>query len=283
MYNGITGMLGSDKGKEAQREYASQDTQKAIDDLINNYGITNPAVIIFVADIMNQYGNGIPATKQAAANACKGDNNVIGGLDKAITAIKGVLSSYNTYSNRRSKTYNYLKNLDSQGKFSEAGLTDQGEAGNSVAGNGQYAFPVRGHILISADWGGGGAHGYSSSAHNGIDLACSTGTKIYACTDGTVTYKSTSGGFGNHVMQNAADGNLIVYGHMSAFNGGNRTVKKGDLIGYVGSTGNSTGPHLHLGITSSGESGLYNANWQKGKNPASFLGIPYQKNVYIDM
>lgn len=81
--------------------------------------------------------------------------------------------------------------------------------------------------------------------HTGIDYAAPTGTPIYAPADGTVTWKGWKGGYGHTIMIIHANGVETLYGHMSAYAPIGNTVKAGEVIGYVGSTGRSTGPHLH--------------------------------------
>ena len=82
--------------------------------------------------------------------------------------------------------------------------------------------------------------------HSGLDFRASHGTPIYAATDGKVTFAGRNGGYGNFVRVSHA-GNLATgYAHMSKIAVRNGTsVKRGQVIGYVGSTGLSTGPHLH--------------------------------------
>lgn len=87
---------------------------------------------------------------------------------------------------------------------------------------------------------------------NGIDFAAPKGTPIYAVADGTILIAKSSGyngGYGLYVVENYPNGTQSMYAHMSkvvAVQGSN--VKQGDLIGYVGSTGKSTGPHLHFEV-----------------------------------
>ncbi len=85
--------------------------------------------------------------------------------------------------------------------------------------------------------------------HEGIDIGAATGTEIHACDGGTVILAEEYGGYGNCVIVQQDSGHQVYYAHQSAFNvvEGQR-VEKGDVIGYVGSTGWSTGPHLHLGV-----------------------------------
>ncbi len=81
--------------------------------------------------------------------------------------------------------------------------------------------------------------------HTGIDYAAPTGTPIRAAADGMITFKGWKGGYGHTVMVVHANGVETLYGHMSAFSQLTGSVRAGDIIGYVGSSGRSTGPHLH--------------------------------------
>ncbi|MBP3683427.1 MAG: peptidoglycan DD-metalloendopeptidase family protein [Oscillospiraceae bacterium] len=90
--------------------------------------------------------------------------------------------------------------------------------------------------------------------HNGIDMAAPQGTPIYATRDGKVTKTAyQAGGAGNYVSINHLDGFSSIYMHMTHYVvKKDQTVKAGQIIGYVGSTGISTGPHLHFGISYAG-------------------------------
>lgn len=85
--------------------------------------------------------------------------------------------------------------------------------------------------------------------HNGIDIPAPYGTPIYATADGIVGRAQRLGGYGNYVEINHGNEIQTRYGHMSRFvvRPGER-VKKGEVIGYVGSTGRSTGNHLHYEV-----------------------------------
>lgn len=89
--------------------------------------------------------------------------------------------------------------------------------------------------------------------HNGIDVPNPTGTPIYATADGTVGRAQWVGGYGNYVEINHGNEMQTRYGHMSAraVEPGT-TVRRGQIIGYVGSTGRSTGPHLHYEVRIAG-------------------------------
>ena len=90
--------------------------------------------------------------------------------------------------------------------------------------------------------------------HNGIDMACPRGTPIYATRAGTVTTASyQAGGAGYYVSINHGDGFSSIYMHMTNYVvSSGQSVAAGQLIGYVGSTGVSTGPHLHFGVSYAG-------------------------------
>jgi len=92
-----------------------------------------------------------------------------------------------------------------------------------------------------------------SEAHQGIDIASGLGIPVVATADGTVVQSGWSGGYGNLVQINHGNGIETLYGHNSqlAVSVG-QTVKKGQLISYVGSTGISTGPHVHYEIRENG-------------------------------
>lgn len=92
-------------------------------------------------------------------------------------------------------------------------------------------------------------------AHLGTDFAAPRGRKIYAAGDGRVEFVGRRGGYGNCTIIRHPNGYKTLYGHQSRFKPGlkrGQRVKKGDLIGYVGSTGLSSGPHLHLGVYKNG-------------------------------
>ena len=88
------------------------------------------------------------------------------------------------------------------------------------------------------------------SMHYGVDFAAPKGTPIYATRSGTITIATYSSTAGNYVQINHGDGYASVYMHMTNYVVKvGQYVKAGELIGYVGSTGRSTGPHLHFGIS----------------------------------
>ena len=91
------------------------------------------------------------------------------------------------------------------------------------------------------------------STHTGLDIACSSGTPIKATADGTVTFAEYNGSYGNLIKVDHGNGVETWYAHCSKLIGTvGQTVKAGDVIALVGSTGNSTGAHLHLEVRING-------------------------------
>ncbi len=88
-----------------------------------------------------------------------------------------------------------------------------------------------------------------SHFHTGLDFAAPTGTPIMAVASGTITEVGYSGAYGDRTVETLADGTELWYCHQNSFGTSiGATVKPGQLIGYIGSTGNVTGPHLHLEV-----------------------------------
>lgn len=90
---------------------------------------------------------------------------------------------------------------------------------------------------------------YSSGYHTGLDFAAPSGTPIMSIANGVVTEVGYDGSYGNKVVVTLEDGTELWFAHMSAFGtSAGETVRAGEVIGYVGSTGNSTGPHVHVEV-----------------------------------
>jgi len=91
--------------------------------------------------------------------------------------------------------------------------------------------------------------------HAGLDFAAPQGTPIYATADGTVTTAgNTNNGYGNHVVINHGYGYETLYGHMVKVKARpGQAVKRGEVIGWIGSTGKSTGPHCHYEVHKNGQ------------------------------
>ncbi|MGX7896327.1 M23 family metallopeptidase [Tsuneonella sp. HG222] len=91
-------------------------------------------------------------------------------------------------------------------------------------------------------------------SHKGIDLGAPTGTPVYATADGTVAMAEYYSSYGNYIQLQHGGNMETRYAHLSGYNvAAGQKVRKGDLIGFVGSTGRSTGPHLHYEVRVDGD------------------------------
>jgi len=126
--------------------------------------------------------------------------------------------------------------------------------GDNPPSNAKWVTPVSNYRLTSAF--GMRKHPVLGVVrmHNGIDMACAAGTPIYATRAGTVTRTAyQASGAGNYVSINHLDGFSSIYMHMTHYVvSQGQSVSQGQLIGYVGNTGISTGDHLHFGISYAG-------------------------------
>lgn len=141
---------------------------------------------------------------------------------------------------------------------SSSGSSSSGSSSVIVPSGSGFAWPTPGFVNLSSEW----FEDREVYNHGGIDIAGAgiMGTPVVAAADGTVVATNSScthnwgksyscgcgGGYGNYVMISHAGGKMTVYGHLTSLTvSSGQSVSRGQIIGYVGSTGNSTGPHLH--------------------------------------
>ena len=126
--------------------------------------------------------------------------------------------------------------------------------GENPPSNATWIEPVSGYTISSPFGNRKSPTAGASSNHKGVDMACPSGTPIYATRAGTVTVASyQAGGAGYYVSINHGDGFASIYMHMTRYVvSKGQSVAQGELIGYVGSTGIATGPHLHFGVSYGG-------------------------------
>ena len=140
--------------------------------------------------------------------------------------------------------------------------------GFAYTGNGQFAWVVPSSKIITSPFGYRTSPIFGGSEfHKGIDISASGGAPIVAAESGVVVYAQyNSGGFGNCVVINHGSGLMTLYAHMSSYSVSvGQGVSKGQGIGAVGSTGWSTGNHLHFQVTNNGD--IYNGV----VNPLNYL------------
>ena len=129
----------------------------------------------------------------------------------------------------------------------------QGASDNWVQGTGQLGWPVSGEITspygyrVHPIWG-------TTIYHSGIDIGVDEGTPVHAADGGVVVWSGWMGGYGYAVVIDHGNGLSTLYGHNSelAVDEG-QSVAKGQVISYAGSTGNSTGPHVHFEVRLNGD------------------------------
>lgn len=141
---------------------------------------------------------------------------------------------------------------------SSSGSSSSGSSSVIVPSGSGFAWPTPGFVSRSSEW----FEDREVYNHGGIDIAGAgiMGTPVVAAADGTVIATNSScthnwgksyscgcgGGYGNYVMISHAGGKMTVYGHLTSLTvSSGQSVSRGQIIGYVGSTGYSTGPHLH--------------------------------------
>ncbi len=150
--------------------------------------------------------------------------------------------------------------IDEQQKIQES----LNEVTGNLVGTGNFIWPVPGYYKLSSKFGYRWHPVYGTwRLHTGIDISSSGiyGAKIVAADDGVVSLSGWNGGCGNCVVIKHNNGYSTLYAHMKSASPlrKGQSVRKGDTVGYVGSTGTSTGPHLHFEI-------MYNGNYQNPMN-----------------
>ena len=136
---------------------------------------------------------------------------------------------------------------------SGGGSSGNSNTGSSVMGSGSFIWPATSYLVTSE-------YGYRihplqgvQKFHSGIDVGAGAGTPIYAAAAGTVATATYNDSYGNYVLINHGGGNSTLYAHMSSMAvSSGAYVTQGQVIGYVGSTGWSTGPHLHYEVRLNG-------------------------------
>ncbi len=118
--------------------------------------------------------------------------------------------------------------------------------------SGSFAWPVPSSSYITSYYGWRNIFG-GSSWHSGIDIAAGMGSNVVAARGGRISYIGWLGTYGNLIIVDHGDGFTSRYAHLSAYNCSyGQSVSRGQVIGFIGSTGRSTGPHLHFEILRNG-------------------------------
>ena len=150
-------------------------------------------------------------------------------------------------------------NLIYAGQTLQINCTPARSAPAPVQASSGWFAPVHACIVSGFGW-----RASTNSFHNGVDLAAGYGVAIHAAAAGTVSVGYQAGGAGNYTMIVHGGGLATVYMHQSSFAVRSGHVGAGQVIGYVGSTGNSTGPHVHVEVHTHGL-------WSGRVNPVPFF------------
>lgn len=144
--------------------------------------------------------------------------------------------------------------LEAERAAAAAAAGSGGGGGGSANASGSFLWPVASYVYVSSRFGMR-IHPITGQkkTHTGMDIASNQGTAVYASDGGTVTLAGWNGGYGNCIMIDHGNGYVTLYGHLSSISvSEGQTVSQGNTIGAVGSTGNSTGPHLHFEVLQNG-------------------------------
>ncbi len=142
-----------------------------------------------------------------------------------------------------------------QAKIAAALAAQQAAGGKVYTGNGVFRWPVPASSRITSDYGYRTSPIFGvSEFHKGIDISAPSGSSVVAAEEGRVLLSYYSSSFGNTVVIDHGSGLLTLYAHLSSRSvSAGQDVSKGQGIGAVGSTGWSTGPHLHFQVTNKGD------------------------------
>ncbi|MCK1795520.1 peptidoglycan DD-metalloendopeptidase family protein [Streptomyces sp. XM4193] len=172
--------------------------------------------------------------------------------------LDGVRADAGDFAGRASRTQ---ERLDLKERQEAERKRKEAEAARKEAERPKFALPVT-QPGLSAYYGQAGVNWLS--LHTGIDFPVSYGTPVKASADGMISTKYDIS-YGNMIILTTADGTELWYCHLSSSKIRSGPVKAGDTIGYAGSSGNSTGPHLHFEVRPGGGSAIDPLGWFRGK------------------
>ena len=222
-------------------------------DFINEIARYNKKVIADLQEIRQELADDKAALEQQSEELTASKKELEGQISESMR----LLAEYIKTEEGKQAEYDAIKAeeeaLDdlmaaAEAKARELGLDD-------IAGTvGGYIWPCSGIRWITSLFGGRQSPGgIGSTNHKGVDIGTPMGTPVLAAKSGTITSAGWNGGYGECIVINHGKGNSTLYGHLSGYNVKvGDVVKQGQVIGYSGSTGNSTGPHLHFGIIENG-------------------------------
>ncbi|MGL4913156.1 MAG: murein hydrolase activator EnvC family protein [Romboutsia sp.] len=178
------------------------------------------------------------------------DNNIVQGDKSELEALKRELE---TEENGLEEELERLAAESAAKQAAENGMNSGDDLSGVIISSGSW--PVPGYSRVSSPYG------YRlhpvlnvQKMHTGVDIPAPTGTPVMAVDSGTITYSGVQGSYGNTIMIQHDDGKVSLYAHNSVLVASvGQRVEKGQVVSKIGSTGRSTGPHLHFEIRINGK------------------------------
>jgi len=222
-------------------------------------GVPSAPVLLGIAALAVSAGGAVTATgslsedafprfSQASALSGASDISRVTPLDRAVTSRDSRRDALADASAR--KLRDRVEEQSKQRSTALLKLTRQEQAYAKQLRLNRWVIPLSGY-RITARYGD--SSGLWSRYHTGLDFAAPSGTTISAIAGGVVTFTGYDGAYGNKTVVTLEDGTEIWYCHQTSYTVAvGQEVRAGETIGYVGSTGNVTGPHLHLEVRPGG-------------------------------
>jgi murein DD-endopeptidase MepM/ murein hydrolase activator NlpD len=203
--------------------------------------------VVTSGDVIDNAARNAAATGPTAASALTGSSKIsqaslLNGRDQSVSrdSARDTLAA--------ATDQKLVQQAEAQARQRNAALAKfakKAEVQSAKIARNAWVLPTIGYHLTARF----GEYGLWSSMHTGLDFAAPTGTPIYAVAGGVVTSVGYDGAYGNKTVVTLEDGTELWFCHQNSYlvSVGDE-VRSGDLIGYIGSTGHTTGPHLHLEV-----------------------------------
>ena len=259
--NKISEIAAHDQAMLAELDRVAQEIQTAQAELAqekSNLDAQKTALAVSQAELDEKSAEANAILAELTADAAKLDSLYVSYEDKEAALTDEIAQKEQEYTAalaqeeeaRRQEEERRRQEEENRGGSEEEGGGESGGSSGSSSSSSGWLYPLPYRVAVTS------AYGYrvhpvtgAWSFHTGVDLGAAEGTPIYATRSGTVTTATYSDVYGNYVTINHGDGYSSLYGHMTHYVvSAGEYVSQGEVIGYVGSTGWSTGPHLHFTI-----------------------------------
>lgn len=171
------------------------------------------------------------------------------GLENSVSGVENIQNSADALEVATTEVLSDVKIVEIEEEYTTVNRMSAVRNIDSVESATTHIWPVPGYTKLSSPYGWRNCPYHGREYHSGIDIPAPSGTPIKATKNGIVISSGWNGGYGNCVVIQHSDGGKTLYAHMkSIYVSVNQEVSQGDVIGGVGTTGNSTGNHLHFEI-----------------------------------